>query len=219
MTTPTPDAIAPSSTRPGRCACCGAALKLVKGDRRFTLLDAMILVAASAVAFLLARSVFNNWYVKRLPNWGEILAIVIAILTTWTPTVLFLKLRSPRPTLRRLSKQPDFVATLAATSILCLEALGLAILWLVRIARRGVWAKQGRPIRTPTLDSYWWIEVVIMFTGAIGAAVLASWVVLVVSGRHRASWGWLDLLGRTLGGLWVALFIINCCARLAQLRD
>ena len=208
--------------RPGRCECRGAPLRTIRADRRFTLMDGMILVAASAVAFVLVRPILAG-DLLRLPAWGRYLAILIAGLVTWTPTALYLKLRPPRPTWLRLSRQPDFVAGVAASSLLALCGLAIALLTLIRVVRSGAAARvrAGVGIRVaapPPSDPYWWLGVVAHFGELIGPAVIAAWAVLVASGRHRPSRGWLDLLGRGLGIAWIVVFVVATCARLGHLR-
>src|SRR5687768_4597770 len=82
------------------------------GARRFTMMDAMILVAASAVAFVIVRPVVDGpLMLRHEPGWARYLAGFVGGLVAWTPAVLFLRLRNPRPTIRRLSRRPGFAAS------------------------------------------------------------------------------------------------------------
>lgn len=216
-TTPTP--VGSPVPLPGggrRCPCCGAIVPPPRGDRRFTIIDAMILVAASAVAFVVVRPIING-RLQGQPWWASYLAAVMGFLVAWTPTVLILRSRRPRPPLRRLTRQPGFAAGLAGTSVVLLGALAIGLLALVRFARRGMAVRAGLPLRPP--NSAWWLGVVLHFGAVVGPAVIGAWLLLAFSGRRRPSGGWLDLLGRALGTAWIILFVINCCARLAYLRD
>lgn len=199
-----------------RCPCCGAVVLTPRGDRRFTLIDAMILVAASAVAFVIVRPIITG-PLRDQPRWAGYLAAVMGVLVTWTPTVLALRLRRPRPRFRRLSRQPGFAAGLAGTSIVALGILAVGLLALVRVARRGMAVRAGMRLRPP--DPSWWLGVVLHFGAVVGPAVIGAWLLLTLSGRRRPSGGWLDLLGRGLGVAWIILFVINGCARLSYLRD
>ena len=199
----------------GRCACCGAFLPS-RVDRRFTILDAMTLVAASALAFSLVRPLVLGG-LRNEPSWAGYLAAVIGTLVTWTPAVLFLRLRRPRPALRRLSRQPGFAAGVAGTAILALGALATGLLALIRVSRQGVGVRAGLPPRPP--EPGWWLGVVLHFGAVVGPAVLAAWLLLALSGRRRSATGWLDPLGRAIGVAWIILFVINCCARLAYLQN
>jgi hypothetical protein len=171
----------------------------------------MVLVAASAVAFVIVRPLVTG-RLQDQPDWARYLAVVIGGLVAWTPTVLILRLRGPRLTLRRLSRQPGFAAGVGSTAIL---AIGL--LALVRVSRRGMAVRAG--VRLPPPDPSWWLGVVLHFGAVVGPAVIAAWLLLAFSGRRRPSRGWLDLLGRALGIAWIILFLVNCCARLSYLRD
>jgi hypothetical protein len=184
-------------------------------ERKFTIVDAMILVAASAVAFVIVRPVITSG-LQRAPRWAIYLAAAMAWLITWTPTVLLLRLRRPRPPLRRLGRQPGFAAAVAASSILTLTAFAIALLALVRLARRGALLGVGRPVPKPTPG--WWMSVVLEMGVAVGPAVLGAWLLLALSGRRRPARGWLDALGRVLGAAWIVLFVIHCVARLSWLK-
>lgn len=211
----------PPMARPCRCPQCGTLLPSYRTDRQFFLSDAMILVAASAISFVILRSPLSRAF-EREPGWAYWLAAVLCGLVSWTPALLLLRLRSPRPLLRLLTRQPGFAATLAGTSIIVLATFVIGLLALVRVSRRGAISGMTRfapnmPKRLP--DPYWWLGVVLHFGALVGPTILGAWLLLVVSGRRRAAKGWIDLLGRVLGILWIALFVINCCARFGHLRD
>lgn len=176
----------------------------------------MILIAASAVALVIVRPVVAGPLQQR-PGWSHYLAWAIGWLVAWTPTVLILRLRDPRPPLRRLSRQPGFAASLAGTAVLALGLLAIGLIALVRVARQGSPARPAMGIRPP--DPSWWVWVVLHFGTVVGPAVIAAWVLLAVSGRRRPPRGWLDILARAVGVGWIVLFVINCCARLTYLRN
>lgn len=213
-----------SSARDSRCPCCGGVLPSRGGGRRFTLFDAMVLVAASAVAFVIVRPLFVG-PLQPYSGWTRYVAFAIGGLVTWTPTALALRLRRPRPALRRLSRQPGFAAGVAATAVLMLGLLTVGLLALVRVARQGMAARMGRgggPLpgvmgRTP--DPSWWLGVVLHFGVLVGPAVIGAWLLLAVSGRRRPTRDWLDLLGRALGTLWIVVFVVNAAMRLSYLKD
>jgi hypothetical protein len=205
----------------GRCPHCGTYLPSSRTDRRFSISDAMLLIAASAVSFVIVRA-FVIGSLSREPGWSHYLAMVLGGLISWTPATLFLRLRRPRPTLRRLARQPGFAASLAGTSIIAIGGLAIAILALVRVVHRGAIAGIVLPIGArvpiPTPDPRWWLGVVLHFGALVGPAIIGAWLLLAISGRRRPAKGWIDPLGRILGILWIVLFVINCCARLAYLR-
>ncbi len=180
--------------------------KPVETARRFTMMDAMILVAATAVALMMVRPVFvNSMFGVRI--WTRTFAAIGGGLVAWTPTVLLLRLRPPRPTVRRLARQPGFVAGVAVSTILALYALAGGIVVLVRTAKQ--WGPApAMPGRLETTIASLWAQETLTLGLAGGLTVIATWVVLAVGGRCRPSRDWLDILGRVLGILWIVLFVI-----------
>ena len=104
-------------------------------DRRLTLLDAAVLVAATAVGVALVRAVWgpgvpepiarltapppahpggwSPWLViQRADLVGRVLAV---LLLAWTPALLGLRLRRPRPSAGRLMARPGSAALVLAT--------------------------------------------------------------------------------------------------------
>ena len=217
--------IANPKPRAGRCECCGTPLWTRHAERRPTLMDAIVLVAASALAFGLARPMLTRSGFP-MPTWGWWMTILVALLMTLTPTMLWIRLRRPRPTLMRLARQPGFVAGVAGSSTIALGLFATAILAMVRVIRQSVLAqssvqaavKRGM-IVPPSPDPNWWLGVGMNFAGFVGVGVIAVWVMLAVSGRRRPARGWIDLLGRALGVAWIVVFVIGCVARLGYLRD
>ena len=192
-----------------RCPCCGARIGSPRGTRRFTLLDAMVLTAASAVAFGIVRGVAVRSSTG-VPAWGVVLALLIAWLVAWTPATLALRLRRFRPTVRKLCRTPGFAATLVASAILALAVLAIALLGLIRAVRR---YPPGAP--PGEADPMWWMGVGLHFVVLVGPAIIGAWLVLAITGRRRPSRDWLDTLGRVLGTAWIVVFVIHCCVRLA----
>ena len=193
-------------------------MRTVRRDRPFGLTDGMFLVAASAIAFAGVRPFFPGLTGGR-STLVIYLACVIGVLASWTPTVFWLRLRNPRPTVRRLTREPGFVAGIAGTALLALGALAVGILGVVRAVKPIPSSSPFTtfPVRVP--DPYLWLGVMTHFSGVVGAAVIAGWLVLALSGRRKPTRSWLDVLGRSLGTGWVILFVINCCVRLAPLAN
>ena len=79
--------------------------------RRLTLLDVMILVAATAIALALARAT-----VSPVQPDGEAIVVAWAFLTPLSWAVLLLRLKRPRPGLRRLTSRPGDAACLVTRS-------------------------------------------------------------------------------------------------------
>lgn len=207
----------PPSKPATHCACCGARIRRVIGERPLSISDAMALVAAAALAALIARDVLDN-PLRGGPGWWRTLAIVVAGLVVLTPTVLILRLRRPRPPVRRLARHPGFAASVAATAMLALGALAVGLLAIVRVSLQDPLTPAAPHVWRPPPNPRWWLGAVLHFGAAVGPAVLAAWTLLALSGRRRPTTNGLDLLGRLIGAAWVVLFVIDCCARLAYLR-
>jgi hypothetical protein len=172
-------------------------------SRKFTLVDAMVLVAAVGIAFVLIRDYLNDDYVRgvvfSLPDvwalsklwrtgtlWSGVLApLAVALsLSLW-----ILRWRQPRPDLRRLFKQPGMIAssaTVFATSIFLLKVLfreyylDVSGSFIFDLHRVWIW-------RLP------WN----------GEIVAVAWILLWLGGNWRSEPSWIDRAGRVLGGYWV----------------
>jgi hypothetical protein len=108
--------------------------------------------------------------------------------------LLILRWKGPRPSRRRIFRQPGFVACLVACLSTILSALStfrlaLRIGYLDHIAEFSSYF-------TSFLDTTW-----------IGCDVLTVWLALALSGRWRAEPSWIDRTGRAVGLIWIGLFI------------
>lgn len=168
--------------------------------RRFVLLDAMILIAATAFGLSIVRSqpvVFLNR--PEILGGSRVLEGLLNRTVTIEPLLmmctlawLILALRTPRPRLRRLARRPGFVACCAATVAF---ALGAPLC--------------GVPIWTEAeyaVTFSYWVE---MLSSMIGAGVAASWALLALGRRWRTEPSWIDRGGRFLGALWIAFVPAN----------
>lgn len=167
------------------------------------LVDGMILVAATALAFAVARPALLG----RPAPLVIVLAVVPSLLIAWTLAVLALRLRQPRPSLRALMRQPGFTAIAAASAALAVAAVPFAAVLVYR------WFHPVPTIRVFTIDRWVairrstveWLPIVLVHSAAfVGPAVAGGWLHLAASGRRRTERGWIDPLGRFLGAIWVA---------------
>jgi hypothetical protein len=181
-----------------------------------TLLDAILLVGSAAIgmgAFQLARrSLFQGWIwlmdygLPDVHTWSALNLIVtctdvtmflIPVVGPWTVLLIVLRMRPPRPSWRRIWRQPGMAACLAV--LLGWFWSGVA---LVLALDAGYVARSNR-FHSP---EEWWqkylADEVFMY---VGLAVAAAWIVLVFSGRWRRSADWIDLLGRLMGILWIVI--------------
>jgi hypothetical protein len=176
--------------------------------RRLNLADMAILVMATALGLVAIRedlaglftrpqSLENGQWVYR---WTLPVALSKAItvemwLTAWSAGWLVIQLRRPRPRLRQLARQPGFVACLSSSIVTLVSGpLTLAAISSISTGANG-W-----------LDRIVWGTTI---SSQIGAAVLAGWALLGVSGRCRLRAGWLDRVGQLVGLFWVAMIPAN----------
>lgn len=172
---------------------------MVRPGRPFTLMDLLILIAATAVGLggIRAQSpdieIFTAPYSPISPpgliRWGSVTAsnwafYLSPMLAGWTLGVLALRLRLPRSRLRRLAYQPGWVACCAATTGIAAGAVMAAI---------GVYGRYG---------VMYYFDLV---PYPVGVSVLAAWGHLIVSGRWRPERSWIDRAGRLIGVAWLAI--------------
>ena len=162
--------------------------------RKFTLLDAMILIAVTdfgllpvgwSIEHLVSRMSRVSWGRLHEESYREVLfqettlprqivsgvsEVAIYFLMFYTVVILAMRLLPPRPPARELSRQPGLWACAGAT-------LGLTL--IVRVS-------YFKPVTIPS---------------AVGLA----WLTLAASGRWCSESSWLDRTGRALGVCWLAM--------------
>jgi len=199
----------------------------MKSARKFRLSDAMVLVAATAVAFAVFKpyqaamnplrfgpsiapaTPFTGW-IEGL--WG-CLVRAFPYVMAWTLAILVLRFRRPRPRWIRLIRQPGFIAALVPAPVLVWRVIGFASLyarvganpsslaaWIPRHFN-GIGCFMGGSPGWMLFDTDHFLNTMAM----IGAAVAASWLLLVVSGQWRPERSWIDRFGRLIGWYWIAV--------------
>ena len=150
--------------------------------RRLNTIDGMILIAAVAVGFGLIRMTLPvNDVPPKVVLIMNGMVLVVDCLTASSVACLAIRLRQPRPRLRRLAHQPGF----AACTVL---ALTMTTIWLVG--------------HIPVIFSIGWIRpnfLALIAMHGVGFAVLGSWLTLLLMGHWRPSADWFDRVGRALG--------------------
>lgn len=169
--------------------------------RKFTILDAIVVIAALASGAALARPVFGlvggHWSLTdpatrryRIEFYFALISPGVATLTVAT---LILRLRKPRPTFRCLVRQPGMVATIAS-----LVGLAGAIMsWGYMLYHTGL-------LNPAWLNINFWARASI----PTACTVIGSWLILALGGRWRAERSWIDRIGRVLGLYWIAVLLI-----------
>ena len=185
--------------------------------RRFTVLDALILIGATGVALAWIRHGLRVGDVELEFTFRDRSPTrVLASLWVWisaalplpaiaTPTVLGLRLRRPRPRRARLARQPGLVACIAALVAMASWSVGAVIEWSFL---DGVQPHGFGPRLESFLGISFWAGSSAWAPGP-GVAVTAAWVVLVLGGRWRAEPVWIDRLGRIVGGSWMVVLVAS----------
>jgi hypothetical protein len=195
-------------------------------QRRFTLLDAAVLIAATAVGLSIYRAAELEKQRLALfdvsafrPVWGWRGAVwdmradserILPLLLPWSIALLTLRLLRPRPRVRRLAQQPGLVASVCATL-----AFGLLATWLV------LPAGSGRAVPGYLEDNfdYWfptphlWALPDAFRAGyaapLVSFTILGGWVGLALSGRWRPEPSWIDGVAQLVGLLWISVTLIH----------
>lgn len=159
-----------------------------KQPRPFTLLDAMVVIASTAVG--LAGIAFE---VRALVSLDAPLSLEMVIwllvcasppmLACWSIGWLALRLRQPRPAFPELMVQPGMAACTSALCYLLISSVPLGIL-----------ASTGRDIL------FYFATVPYL---QVGTAVISVWLVQALGQRWKPEASWLDRSGRLLGVSWI----------------
>jgi hypothetical protein len=176
-------------------------------SRKFRVSDAMILVAAFALGWVLARgptaSYRHFWYEGRPTTFVVKLCVAfmtdIVLTYPWAATagiaIVILRLLPPRPPLRRVLRLPGSVACLVAS--LCLPfALG-------HLARE---LYQPWTTIDPDLAQRWFWR---NYAQKCAMAVLGAWLALALIGRWQAERDWIDRAGRAVGVYWISVAVLQ----------
>ena len=187
--------------------------------RRMSLLDAILMVGSAAVGLglfeLSHRTLFKGliWIADRgFPNiqsWSTLEALVtcsditvflLPVIIPWTFLLILLRMQSPRPSWRRIWRQPGMAACLVAVFAWLWTAVALLLAMNVEHVAR------ARRVITPAEWAQKYLsDEVFMY---VGLAVAAVWVVQYASGRWRRSADWIDMMGRVVGALWIAIGLV-----------
>ena len=186
--------------------------------RKFTMADRMILFAGCAAGIAWTWSYFEENVREMVEiEWRFRLHYLIDLarpaLASIGVALFVCRLRSPRPTLRRLARQPGTVAP--ACMILSFATEG-AILLAGRALKPVVdrlWPiipRLGGDAFTITYSSLLWTFTTI----DPGPIIVASWISLMAVGRWKPEPTWIDRTGRCLGACWI---ISSFASRLSRL--
>jgi hypothetical protein len=203
--------------------------------RRFTLIDAMVFVATTALGLGLTKGYYqdlifflehNHHHPWEFPPGIAVSATLRGIAATlpcglaWTLGVLALRLRRPRPRWRRLARQPGLVACLMAPlpvgtklvdrAVTCILDYHTNVIIPSRLSSPPFIKHGGISIGLPPdeLPVFWpqvFASAPIFIVPCMGMTVTVAWIVLAMGGRFRPERSWVDRLGRVLGVYWIAV--------------
>jgi hypothetical protein len=184
-----------------------------KPPRRFGLIDAMILVAATAIGIAWGRgdliatvqakviptgTVFSNTMRTRPVRFSDRLGTfrlgALRLLGCWTLAVLVIRLRPPRPRRVRLMCQPGMLAVATATTYTVVVAASFLLAFLIRAKYKPAWSD--------------YIAQAIDLDGT-AKAIVAAWLILALSRRWRPERTCIDRLGCLMGVAWIVLDIVG----------
>jgi hypothetical protein len=160
----------------------------------FTILDAMILVAGTAVSAAASRSFLerSGWFEGSfLTVEGPWVLIASQVLFGWSLALLACQATRRGQQVRRVGRWPGTAACLA---VLVAGLFNLQYYWMLGLMR--------------TLPPRRFLIVSLTRPLAIAPAVAAAWLVLGLSGRWRPTRDWPDRCGRLVGWAWLSLYLL-----------
>lgn len=199
-------------------------------QRRFTLLDAMIVLVAVAGVLMFERLYFegapeaNAWF-EVMPGYGMPITPrnggwsagnmmwyaprwvlpMLPVAAVGSVYVLMSRLRPPRPRRWRLGTQPGFLASVSGTM-----AIGLAVvqtaMWVV--LEEGMEFEPWEPREYAVLGMMFCDNLVEFAPGYALFGIITTWLVMACCGRLKAEASWVDRTGRAVGVLWLLLALV-----------
>jgi hypothetical protein len=190
--------------------------------RPFSLLDAMVLVAATAVGLGAARGMHDilrdatDMDTPRLADpvgrslleaarWS---ALGYPLIVAWTLALVLLLFLSRRfrPSFKSLLERPGPTACAAAAMALAIQTINVITLAVVLMANNGTVFPSAVTARFLVLAVTPYLGVNL---GMPRLAVTVAWTGLALSGRWQPEPNWLDRAGRLIGLAWVVLMVFQ----------
>lgn len=170
-------------------------------QRRFTVVDGMILVAATAVGFGVARwNALLAAEFRPLPTLYLIRSTCLTLGFSWTFALLLLRFRLPRPPRRELCRRPGFTAGVAA-AVTAVVVLFDELLFIALIKDSPFYLGYSPHYRL--LISHSFGRVLNNSESRAAAAVAAVWLVSVLGGHQGSEPNGIDRAGRAMGWFWI----------------
>jgi hypothetical protein len=180
-------------------------------NKPFRLLDGMVLVAATAVAFAIFRQALSpglefNTFGGRVEQWIFYwMHQVVPFPATWSIALFAIAAFDRGGGRRRKFRGAGVVACWAAVVALTLTTVIASTFYILHFLEDvGTIPKLFSHARNshamPPFANTPMEEIV-------GAAVLGAWSAMAVGGRWKAQHSWVDRAGRVLGIIWIVLFL------------
>jgi hypothetical protein len=203
--------------------------------RQFTLIDAIALVASAAIGLALVRGWESpNWCMEPMafafpnptPSTPRQLVRAVSLAVSWTipfamtstVAILILRMRRPRPSFRRIARQPGTVGCASALLAMAIRMGHEATTYLM-----GNLIRPSSPIRLPSPPFLRYDNIgyhpplgqimhnillewfPFLVSPSVGIAVIVSWSALRATGAWRPESSWIDRAGRLMGIYWIAV--------------
>lgn len=171
-------------------------------QRRFSLADAMVLVAAMAPGLILLRTAVALDLFNLVPNpkappgrdfINSLSVSSASILSSLTLATLVLSFHKPRPNLREVMRLPGFVA--------CVAVMAASLLPLVHFVI-GVTTLSATGLNV----ALYFNNTLARLTLSAGEMIIGAWIALALLGRWRPGPNWKDRLGCVLGACWIFIY-------------
>jgi hypothetical protein len=175
--------------------------------RRFTVLDAMVLISATGISLLPIRHFYwEGWQATEQIRQCSFWELAWFINETLAPLALalgfalgLLRLRNPRPRLRRLARQPGTAALLCINIYTLLELfITMEYVYFDQHVRSSL---APYPLSEMLLDQLQ--PLTVRLTCRLGTVVGAAWIVLWLGRSWRAEPSWIDRAARAMGIYWL----------------
>jgi hypothetical protein len=205
----------------------------MEAPRRLRIADALAIIAATAATLALARYYWQTPITVTPVVSDGVMRVAVTnpplglpgleltaslALASFSPALLWMSLRRPRPPLVELVRRPGvwacLVSTLASGFYLGRHA--------IQAWRRGgdrfvmpLPTGPGSSLRETVMDLFP-LNAFPGLRAMVGPWMIATFVVLLVLGRWRSRAGWVEVAGRCLGASWILLYAtLVCTGRLA----
>lgn len=170
--------------------------------RRFTLLDAMVFLAATATGLALWRPhlelmwlEMNRYWPRDIRWFWYNITRSVDVLVPWSLALLVLSLRQPRSA--RLASRPSAIVGIVVSAGLIMWAVLLLIAMCIKgtssvRSLTGIWFRTGLLLPTQ-----------------VALSLASVWLLGIIRSEERRSLDWLEMMGWVLGSCWVVLGVLS----------